>query len=153
MSEIARIADQLQRAFEGTAFHGPAVIEVLKDVSAEQASRRPIPQAHTIWEIVQHIARWQAEIRNRLQGQKAQTLPAEKNFPKLQDASEEAWRQTLQQLDTGYRELKETMLKFPEARLVDNVPGRDYSFYVLLHGIVQHDLYHAGQIALLKKAR
>jgi uncharacterized damage-inducible protein DinB len=152
LGELPRITDQLRRAFEGGAFHGPAVMEILRDVTAEQANRRPIPQAHTIWEITQHIAGWQTEIKNRLGGQHARTLPPEQNFPQRRDASEAAWRKTLEELEASYRDLSVAMAKFPESRLGDVVPGRDYNFYVLLHGIVQHDLYHAGQIALLKKS-
>jgi uncharacterized damage-inducible protein DinB len=152
MSEIPRITDLLRRAFEGEAFHGPALKEILQDVKAEQAARRPIKQAHTIWEIVEHIAGWQAEVGNRLKGQAPRVLPPEENFPALKDAGEAAWKKTLQKLDESYRELSATMLQFPESRLGEMVPGRKYNFYALLHGIVQHDLYHAGQISLLKKA-
>jgi uncharacterized damage-inducible protein DinB len=152
MSEIPRIADLLRRAFEGEAFHGPGLNEILQDIRAEQAARRPIKQAHNIWEIVEHIAGWQAEVGNRLKGHATRVLPPEENFPALKDASEAAWKKTLQKLDESYRELSATMLQFPESRLGEIVPGRKYSFYALLHGIVQHDLYHAGQISLLKKA-
>jgi len=152
MSELERIADQLRRAVEGEAFHGPALKEILQDVTAKQAMQRPLGQAHTIWEITQHIAGWQGEITNRLKGQTAKTLPPEENFPASKNANEATWRTTLEQLERSYQELAAAIRQFPESRLDDIVPGRDYKFYVLLHGIVQHDLYHAGQIALLKKA-
>jgi uncharacterized damage-inducible protein DinB len=152
MNEVQRIIDQLQRAYEGPAFHGDAVKEILTDVTAEQANRCPIKQAHSIWELVGHIAGWHSEIGNRLRGQTARLLPPEENFPKTKDPSEAAWKKTLERLDKSYQELKATMQEFPESRLTDTVPGRKFDFYVLMHGIVQHTLYHAGQIAILKKA-
>jgi len=152
MSEVQRIVDQLQRAYEGPAFHGDAVKEILEDLTAEQASRRPLKQAHSIWELTGHIAGWHGEIGNRLKGQTAKLLPPEENFPQAKDPSDAAWKKTLEKLDKSYQELKAIMQKFPEARLADKVPGRDYNFYVLMHGIVQHTLYHAGQIAILKKS-
>jgi uncharacterized damage-inducible protein DinB len=152
MSEVQRIVDQLRRAHEGPAFHGDSVKEILEDVTAEQANRRPIKQAHTIWELVGHIAGWHGEIGNRLKGQTAKLLPPEENFPKAKDTSDAAWKKTLEKLDKSYHELSATMSQFPESRLGDKVPGRHFNFYVLMHGIVQHTLYHAGQIAILKKS-
>jgi uncharacterized damage-inducible protein DinB len=152
MSEVERITDLLTRAFEGGAFHGPAVKEILEGITAEQAKRRPILEAHTIWELVDHIAGWQEEVTHRLKGRAATLLPAEQNFPIHQDESENAWKQSLERLEESYRRLGAIIREFPESRLGEMVPGRKYTFYALMHGIVQHDLYHAGQIALLKKA-
>jgi hypothetical protein len=152
MSEVQRIVDQLRRSYEGEAFHGDSVKEILEGVTAGHANRRPIKQGHTIWELTGHIAGWHGEIGNRLKGQTAKLLPPEENFPKAKDPSDAAWKKTLEKLERSYRELSAIMAQFPESRLSDIVPGRDYSFYVLMHGIVQHTLYHAGQIAILKKS-
>lgn len=152
MSEIERITDLLTRAFEGGAFHGPAVREILEGITAQQAMRRPISEAHTIWELVDHIAGWQEEVTHRLKGRPATILPPEQNFPAHTDESEKAWKQSLQGMEETYQRLSATIREFPESRLGETVPGRKYTFYALMHGIVQHDLYHAGQIALLKKA-
>jgi hypothetical protein len=96
MSEVQRVVDQLRRAFEGDAFHGESVNEILRRVTAVQANRRPIKQAHSIWELVHHIAGWNGEISNRLKGQAARLLPPEQNFPDQKDTSEAAWKKTLQ---------------------------------------------------------
>jgi uncharacterized damage-inducible protein DinB len=152
MSEVQRVVDQLRRAFEGDAFHGESINEILRRVTAVQANRRPIKQAHSIWELVHHIAGWNGEISNRLKGQAARLLPPEQNFPDQKDTSEAAWKKTLQKLEQSYQELSTTMQQFPESRLTDTVPGRKFNFYVLIHGIVQHTIYHAGQIAILKKS-
>jgi uncharacterized damage-inducible protein DinB len=153
MSETARIADQLRRAFRGEAWHGDSLLEILDGVTAAQASARPIPHAHTIWELVLHIAAWDGAVRRRLGGE-AVTLSDDQNFPPARDTSESAWRRTVEHARRVHDELIQAVSEFPDARLAEQVPGMQgahYSYYYMLHGAVQHELYHAGQIALLKK--
>jgi uncharacterized damage-inducible protein DinB len=150
IEEISRIADQLKRAFEGDAWHGPAVLEVLEGVNARPAAAKPIPGAHSIWEIVLHIAVWDGAIRRRMAGQALQ-LSDEQDFPLVKDTSDSAWRSALENLRQRHADLIQALLAMPDYRLTAQVPGKDYDFYHMLHGAVQHELYHAGQIALLKK--
>jgi uncharacterized damage-inducible protein DinB len=79
-------------------------------------------------------------------------IPDEINFPPVTDASDAAWQATLQALDASHRSLRDGIKNIDDARLEETTPGTRYSNYVLLHGVIQHDLYHAGQIALLKKS-
>jgi len=153
MSEAARIADQLRRAFDGEAWHGDSVFEILKGVTAAQAAARPIARAHTIWELVLHIAAWDGAVLRRFGGV-AVTLSDVENFPPVTDASETAWRKALAYVWRSHEELVEVVSALPDSRLDEMVPGKEgahYTFYYMLHGVVQHELYHAGQIALLKK--
>jgi uncharacterized damage-inducible protein DinB len=151
IEEIPRIVDQLKRAFEGDAWHGPAVLEVLQGVNARAAAAKPIASAHSIWEIVLHIAAWDGAIRRRMEGQALQLSP-EQDFPSVKDTSDSAWRSALETLKQRHAELIQGVLAMPEYRLASQVPGKNYDFYHMLHGAVQHELYHAGQIALLKKS-
>jgi uncharacterized damage-inducible protein DinB len=153
MSEIQRLEDQLRRAFEGNAWHGPAVRELLADITAATAAARPLSSAHSIWEIVLHMATWEEVVRRRLQGETVADLPSEQDWPPLRDSSEAAWSQAVQALEQANRTLRQMIARANEARLAEIVPGKDHSVYVMLHGIIQHDLYHAGQIAVLKKAQ
>ncbi len=105
MTEVERILDQFRRAFEGNAWHGPALLELLGGVSSADAAARPIPSAHSIWELVLHIAAWKSACKR----------------------------------------VNESRLDAP---ILENMS----SVYITLQGVVQHDLYHAGQIAILKKA-
>ncbi|MBI2955798.1 MAG: DinB family protein [Acidobacteria bacterium] len=152
MSEAERIADQLRRAFEGNAWHGPALREILSGVTATQAVARPLPRAHSIWEIVLHIGVWESVVRRRLAGEVIVDLPPEQDWPAVADTSDAAWRKTLAELARGHQALRQAIAGLSEAQLAAPVAGQDYSVYVMLHGVVQHDLYHAGQLALLKKA-
>jgi uncharacterized damage-inducible protein DinB len=151
-SEASLIADQLRRAFEGDAWHGPALLELLRDVDAATAAARPLPEAHSIWELVLHIAVWDAAACRRIAGEVCQPEGVD-NFPLVPKPTESAWREAIKQATQTHDVLVKTVAALPESRLRDQVPGKDYDFYFLLHGVVQHELYHAGQIAVLKKAQ
>ena len=151
MKETERIANQLERAYAGKAWHGPSLRAVLRGISAEQAAQRPIPGVHTIWELVLHVAAWDGVACERILGGTRTSLPAEENFPTVSDSSAAAWKKALKGLEERHRELAVAMRKFPEAKLDRKLGGGDHSFYVTMHGAIQHDLYHAGQIAVLKK--
>jgi uncharacterized damage-inducible protein DinB len=151
MREIQRIVDQLERACEGNAWHGPAVQELLKGVSARQAAAKSVPAGHSIWEIVLHILAWQDVARRRLGGEVIGDLPPQLDWPPVPDTSESAWRHAVENLTRSKQQLREAISRLDDHRLGNPVPGKDYSVYVLLHGVIQHNLYHAGQIAVLKK--
>ncbi len=155
MSEVERIRDQFRRAFDGEAWHGPSVLALLKGVTAAQAAARPIPGAHTIWELTQHIRAWEGACLRRLNGDPAQ-LPDSEDWSDVNDHSEAAWEQTKQKLTETHQQLLEALESVDDARLDQPImthPEIPFSStYVTLHGGVQHDLYHAGQIAILKKA-
>jgi uncharacterized damage-inducible protein DinB len=154
-TEVERIRDQFRRAFEGEAWHGPSVLQLLDGITAQQAASHPIPGAHSIWELTLHIAAWESACRRRLEGDPAQLTDAE-DWQPINDTSEAAWESTKQSLIENHRELLNAIGKLDESRLNEpiikdpNIPFS--SVYVTLHGGVQHDLYHAGQIAMLKKA-
>jgi uncharacterized damage-inducible protein DinB len=155
MNEVERITDQYQRAFDGEAWHGPSVLSLLEGVTATQACAHPIPGAHSIWELTVHIAAWESAIARRLRGDRAQLTDSE-DWTIINDNSEEAWQSTIQQLVANHQGLLDEISKVDETKLDRSIiedPQTPFSsIYVTLHGGVQHDLYHAGQIAILKKA-
>ena len=153
MTEIERILDQLKRAYEGEAWHGPSVKEVIAGVTAAQAQARSLENAHSIWELVRHIAVWEEVGRRRLGGDRAAIeISGPEDWPSPGDESEAAWEQAKASLDRGHRALVEAIAKVPESRLDEPIMEGLSTVYVTLHGVIQHDLYHAGQIAILKKA-
>jgi uncharacterized damage-inducible protein DinB len=151
-SEAVRIADQLRRAFEGHAWHGPSLLELLRDVDAATAAARPIPDAHSIWELVLHIEVWDNAALVRLAGRKSQPTGLA-NFPAPPKPTSAAWRQAITHAKRTHEALVKTVARLNDQRLLDRVPGKRYNFHHMLHGLAQHELYHAGQIALLKKSR
>ncbi len=151
-SESALIADQLRRAFDGVAWHGPALFELLKDVDAITAAAKLLAEVHSIWELVLHVAVWDEATLRRIAGEKTQPTGTD-NFPLVpKRPTEAAWRKTVADTKRTHERLVKTVAALPDARLRDRVPGKRYDFYHLLHGVVQYELYHAGQIAILKKA-
>jgi uncharacterized damage-inducible protein DinB len=155
MSESSRLADQINRAFAGDAWHGDSLRELLNGVDAATAAAHPIEGAHSIWELVLHIAAWDDAVRRRTGGT-AVTLNDEQNFPPVKDASESAWYKALDHANRTHDELVKAVADFHDSRLLEQVPGKAesyYNFFYMFSGIVQHELYHAGQIALLKKAQ
>jgi uncharacterized damage-inducible protein DinB len=149
-NEVTRIEDQLKRAFEGNAWHGPALVEVLQGVTAAQAAAKPLAGAHSIWEILLHVEAWENVVRRRIGGEPVELTDAE-DWPAAADAGEAAWKAAQEKLRTGHMALRRAVAKLSDARLKEDVPGASYTFYHLVHGVIQHDLYHAGQIAVLKK--
>jgi uncharacterized damage-inducible protein DinB len=154
MSECARLSDQIRRAFEGHAWHGDSLVEILADVDAKTAAAHPIKNAHSIWELVLHIAAWDWSVLRRAEGSPGK-VSSKQNFPVIEDKSEAAWQKAVEHAITVHGELVKAVAAFPDSRLMQRVPGKTskhHTFFYNFSGIVQHELYHAGQIALLKKA-
>jgi hypothetical protein len=151
-TEVGRLEEQLGRALEGDAWHGPSVLEVLDGVTAHQAAAHPIAGAHSIWELVLHLGGDYGLVLRRLGGDGRQ-LTATEDWPAVPEPSEENWRGTVRALKQLNAELRRAVRSFPPERLdeplVAEVP---YTAYTQFIGVTQHGLYHAGQIALLKKA-
>jgi uncharacterized damage-inducible protein DinB len=151
MNEIDRILDQLRRAYDGDAWHGPPLRMVLDGISAETASARPIRGAHSIREIVRHVTYWYDGVGRRIGGEVVDPQGTEE-WPEADCEGEAGWSRELTDLDRAHGALVEAVGRLGAEDLERTTPGKPYSVYILLHGLVQHNLYHAGQIALLKKA-
>lgn len=147
--EIARIVEQLEQIHEGGGWHGPSVREAIEGVSSAGAAKRPIGAGHSIWEIAHHIRVTDELVRRHVAGEPDGDEP---EWPTLTDTGEAAWRATVDKLQTTQRALRDAVSKLPEARLRENIPGKSHSYGYELLGVLHHDLYHAGQISLLKKA-
>jgi uncharacterized damage-inducible protein DinB len=155
-TECSRIADQVRRAFAGDAWHGPSLHDLLADISNEQATARPLAAAHSIWELTLHIGVWTRHALASMRGVPmppfVEKMPPDQNWPTIKDAGPAEWKQTVDNTLRAGKELAAEIEGFGDERLGETVPGRNYAFYNLLHGIVQHSIYHGGQIAILKKA-
>lgn len=152
MSEMKRIRGQFKFASIGPAWHGASLAENLQGISAEQAARHAIPGAHSIWEIVHHIAAWEHKAARVIAGEEYFTMQGDDDWPPVKETSANAWSAALAHLESGRTALLEAMKSFPESKLTENVPSRDFPWEVLLFGMTHHSLYHSGQIAILKKA-
>jgi uncharacterized damage-inducible protein DinB len=151
-AEVNRLEDQLRRALEGEAWHGPSVLESLAGLSAAQAASHPIAGAHSIWELVLHLGSDYDLVLRRLAGD-GRLLTAAEDWPACPASTEENWQQTVQELKLLNKKLRQAVREFPSERLDDPlVPETPHTAYEQFIGVTQHHLYHAGQIALLKRA-
>jgi uncharacterized damage-inducible protein DinB len=150
MTELEHLIDQIERSFRGNAWHGPSVLEVLDEVDAKAARMRAVPEGHTIWELALHL-RATMEI---LSGRIASTVGAVEDdvyWPLPDDLSEEAWQVLLAELSQRHEALLADISKFAPQRFDAVLFEGGSAAYNNFWGHVQHNTYHAGQIALLKK--
>ena len=147
-----RIAEQHRRAYHGEAWHGPAVFELLEGISAAKATSRPIAKGHTIWELVLHLTSWETIVRSRLVGAPIDATPA-LDWPRPPaKPAKKAWDAARAALHEASEATNVALARMTEAKLLSARPGMSGTYEELAHGQVQHARYHAGQIALLKKA-
>ncbi len=159
MSDIQFFCEQLRKGYSDDPWHGPAIADLLADVTAAEAGAHPVPGAHSIWEIVLHLISWQNEVRRRLGG-KPPTQPEEGDWPAVADLSETAWRRDQDRLAASLSEVIEDLSGRPEGILDqpggflarEPALGTGVTFRGMVDGLVQHNAYHGGQIALLRKA-
>jgi uncharacterized damage-inducible protein DinB len=149
--ELAGIIDDLERGFNGDAWHGPPLCKGLDGVMAEMASARPIPVGHSIWEIVAHLSAWDDVIGRRISESRAIEAPDSGDFPPVAEKGAAAWSDALSELHHQHARLIEIVTGSDEAGLRERVVGNDYSVAHMLPGVMQHMAYHAGQIAPIRK--
>ncbi|MEM6964477.1 MAG: DinB family protein [Bacteroidota bacterium] len=151
--EPHRIVQQFRAAAHGTPWHGDSILKILEGVTAEEAAARPIPNSHSIWDYLVHIMNWREYVVRNLMDATPYTveLNTEKDWTTITDFSEEAWQATLAAFQKSTDELSKATATVDPDKLTEVMPGSKYSLYAILHGVIQHDIYHSGQIRLLKK--
>jgi uncharacterized damage-inducible protein DinB len=151
-SELERLEAQIARSFEGEAWHGPSVLEALEDVTPEAACAHPVAGGHSIWELVLHLGGTYRLVLRRLQGNDAPLAPIE-DWPPVPAPTVSSWRDATRSLRELNQKLRTAVLGFDPQRLDQPLVAEPpYTAYTQFIGITQHDLYHGGQIAILKKA-
>jgi uncharacterized damage-inducible protein DinB len=150
-TELERIEEQLRRSFEGEAWHGPSVRDALDSVTAEDAWRHPIAGAHSIWELVLHLSGTYSLVLRRLNGDEGDLSP-EDDWPDITAPTPANWSAALDVLRSLNQQLRAAVLGFNKDALDHVLGNHRYSAYTQFIGVTQHDLYHAGQIVLLRRA-
>jgi uncharacterized damage-inducible protein DinB len=148
-NELSDLARHIEQTVAGPMWHGPALGDLLAGLSAETAVARPVAGAHSIWEIVLHVAVWAEIARLRLHGEHAHDPSPSEDWPAPTPGG---WPAAVERMQTAYRELAREVRRLEPESLHAMVAGRDYTVVVLLDGVVEHGTYHGGQIALLKRA-
>ena len=149
MSEIARIARMLEQTFEGHPYYGPSVFGALAGVTAEVAARKPPWSAHRIWDIVVHLTAELVYARAVIDGTAGPWIEGETTWATITYTSDAAWQHAIKDLKKANRALVRAVKQLDDA-VLDQKPVRVRGpFYLMLHGTMQHNIYHAGQISLL----
>jgi hypothetical protein len=143
----------IDQAYDAPSWHGPNLRAALRRVTVEAASWRPAPGRHNIWEIAVHAAYWKYAVWRRLTGAKRGSfaLKGSNWFPRPVAATAAAWRADLRLLEAQHRLLRDAVAALPAAQLERRTPGSKFTNAAMIAGIAAHDLYHAGQIQLLKR--
>jgi len=151
--QIRLLLNLIDQAYEKKAWHGPNLRGSLRGLTAAEAAWRPQPQRRSIAEIVLHAAYWKYIVRRRLRGDKRGSfaLKGSNWFPVPVPLTETSWRQYLELLKRAHRDMRAVVAELPHQRLGDKPGGSKVSNATLISGIAAHDLYHAGQIQLLKR--
>ena len=156
--DALRLAEQVDGALAGPAWHGASLEENLKGLSPEQAAAHPVAEAHSIWELVLHVTAWAGEVARRLGGAEP-AMPAEGDWPAVKDQSPGAWTEALHRLRHAHVALVDAVRRLPVERWTQRVGverdaplGTGVTYAEMVQGLVQHDAYHGGQIGLLRKA-
>ena len=150
--EIELLLFYLDQAFGRHGWHGPTLSAALRDVSAEMALWRPGAQGHSIWELVLHAAFWKHTVRGRLTRDRSRFSRSPRNWPRLPPSTGAAeWAADVALLRDEHARLTEVVEGFPGARLHRKIPGTRYVPVEQIQGIAAHDLYHCGQISLIKR--
>lgn len=154
MTASEALADSLRRTLTGPMWHGDAVNQLLSGVSAAEAARRPVPGAHTVWELVLHMTAWASIAQKRLSSKEPLPEPtvAEDWPPCTNGQSMEAWSDAQMRLTEAYESLAQKTESLDHDALNAAVIGHDYTARIMLMGVVEHGAYHGGQIGLLKRA-
>ncbi|HET9423842.1 MAG TPA: DinB family protein [Gemmatimonadaceae bacterium] len=147
-----QLAADVRRTVSGPMWHGAALAELLAGLSYVAANSRPIPGAHTIWELALHIASWADIARTRLGPTIMRDPVRSKDWPPVPTPSPATWRQAIELIESSYEALATQVASLTPEDMGRIVPGRDYTVETMVRGVIEHGTYHGGQIALLRKA-
>lgn len=150
---IELLLEMLDQAFDRKGWHGTTLRGSLRGVGQEQALWRPAPERHNIWELTVHAAYWKYAVRRRLAGSAVGSFTRKpSNWPSVPaHADEKAWKLDIRLLESEHRLLREAIGTLPPVRLAERSPQGVWTNAEEIHGVAAHDLYHTGQIQLIKK--
>jgi uncharacterized damage-inducible protein DinB len=150
MKETQHITKLFKDLYDGDPWIDVTILGVLKNVSPQQAAKKLAPGRNSIWQIVNHIVSWRENVLLRVQGNVINT-PNNNYFIEIEDISETAWQQCLERLQNSQQQWITFLKHFDESEFDKIYPSNKMSYYEHVHGIIQHDAYHLGQIVLLTK--
>lgn len=152
-TESARILEMLKNSWNGRMWHGTNLSEILGGIDHEKAFRKPTAGSHNIYELVMHLHCWRIFVLEHLKGNAdfKVVINSSVDWPADYGTDEASWKNALALLEKSQKELEEAFASFEDSKLDEAMHGRKFSWYVFMHGMIQHDIYHSAQISILKK--
>jgi hypothetical protein len=143
----------IDSAYDHVSWHGTNLRGSIRGVTPKQAAWRPAAHRHNIWELVVHAAYWKYAAWRRLTGSKRGSFPLEGSnwMSRPHDATAKAWKADIQLLADAHRKLREAVAALRSTDLARKPKGSKVTTLALVTGVAAHDLYHAGQIQLIKR--
>lgn len=153
LSSVSLLLDVIDQAYGGKAWHGPTLRGSIRRVTAEEAAWRPGAGRKCIAEIVVHAAYWKYTVRRRVTGLKRGSFPLKGSnwFALPTPWNDAAWRRAVALLDAEHAALREAVASVADRRMDERVAGQRWTLAQIVHGIALHDVYHAGQVQLLRR--
>ncbi len=145
-----RIIRLIKSTYNGEPWHGPSIVRVIDNVDADKAFRH-IPPIHTIAELVKHMSAWRQYAIRRLQGDHKYLMSDREDWTPIARQDEATWQAIKQQLNDSQTHLIHTLENTEDDVLSTYLEDKSHDYYTMLHGVIQHDIYHQGQIILLSK--
>jgi uncharacterized damage-inducible protein DinB len=150
MKEAKRIKKLFEDLYDGSPWIDVTIMDTLKSISAQRAAKKIAPGRNSVWQIVNHIIAWRENVLLRVQGNIIIT-PNNNYFIEIDNVSEAEWQKTLERLANSQDQWIRFLENFDESKFETIYPSNKMSYYEHIHGILQHDAYHLGQIVLLSK--
>src|SRR6218665_711713 len=150
MKEPQRILELFENLYNGEPWLDITLIGTLQDITAEHAALKKHPDQNSIWEITNHLIKWRFNVLDRVKGNAIET-PPDNYFFEVQDTSPEAWQSTLGYLELSEKKWIEFLQSIAPKNLDEIYISNGLTNYEHIHGIIQHDAYHLGQIVMLSK--
>lgn len=148
--ESKRMTSLFEKLYDGNPWIDISISRVLRNISAESAQKKVSPTSNSIWEITNHMIRWREDVLQRVQG-KTMITPNNNYFELVSDTSDEAWTKTLERFDITQSAWLTFLTHANEPQFATIYPNNNMTYYEHIHGILQHDCYHLGQIVILQK--
>jgi uncharacterized damage-inducible protein DinB len=150
MNEVKFLRDQIETTFKGDSWHGPNLVKTLEGIDIEQAKKRPLGERHSIWELTDHMSFWIEEVWKSIKNRSSLNPDKRTDWPEMGTTAEE-WKHSINRMEAAVNMTLDALTEWDDKDLEIKVPGTNYTFKQILHGVVHHNLYHAGQINVLKK--
>ena len=149
MTETQRIKGLFDDLYQGNPWLDVTLVDTLSNISAEAAAKKS-GDVNSIWEITNHLISWRENVLRRVNGE-VMVTPSHNYFVPVNETSDKAWATTLENLAASQKKWTDFLQNLPDTALSDTYPSNGHTHYEHIHGIIQHDAYHLGQIVLIAK--